>query len=150
MDAVTYPEAKVADFINDKFIALRIPNDAEPYADDFSVSWTPRIIILDPMGKIHQSNVGFFPPDEFIPSLELGLAKIDFNMKCLDECRKHLKCILTSHANSASAPEALYFDGVAQYKISGEAAPLKKAYHKIKDQYPDSEWVFRASPYDKL
>lgn len=150
MDAVTYPDQKVADYINEKFIALRIPNDKQPYAGDFSVSWTPRIIILDPSGKIHQSTVGYFPPDEFIPALVLGLAKVDFDQDCLDDCRKYLDCILASHAKSAAAPEAVYYRGVTEYKITGEAEPLKEAHNKLKEQHPDSEWVFRSWPYSKL
>jgi len=150
MDAVTYPDEKVADYINEKFVALRIPNDAQPYAGDFSVSWTPRIIILDPAGKIHQSNVGYFPPEEFIPALVLGLAKVDFDQQCLDDCLKHLDCILGGHPKSYSAPEAVYYKGVTQYKISGEAEPLKEAYKTLKEQYPGSTWVFRAWPYSKL
>lgn len=150
MGTVTYPEKLVADFIHDKFVPLRIPNDAKPYADDYSVSWTPRIIILDPDGKIHQSTVGFFPPEEFIPALELGLAKVDFDNNCLDACMKHLDCILNSHAKSAAAPEAVYYRGVARYKITDMAEPLKEAYNLLKEQYPDSEWVYRASPYRLL
>jgi len=150
MDAGTYPNQPVADLIDDKFIAVRIRSDLEPYAENFSVSWTPRLIILDPTGKIHQSTVGFFPPEEFIPALVLGLAKVDFDAACLDACLKHLDCILSSHVKSASAPEAVFYKGVTEYKISGKAEPLKEAYHKLEKQYPDSEWVFRASPYRLL
>ena len=54
MDAVTYPNEPVADFINGKFVAVRIRNDEQPYADNYLVSWTPRIIILDQLVRVHQ------------------------------------------------------------------------------------------------
>ena len=75
--------------------------------------------------------MGFFPPEEFIPSLILGLAMIDFYAGCLDDCLKHLNCILGSHLRSGSAPEAAYYKGVTEYKISGEAGQLKITYNRL-------------------
>ena len=105
---------------------------------------------MDPMGRMIQSSVGFFPPEEFIASLELGLAKIELKAGFLDECLKHLDCILTLHSKSASAPEAVFYRGVTEFKISGEAGALKETYNRLKKDYPDSEWVYRASPYRLL
>ena len=150
MDAVTYPDDKVTDYISGKYIALRLANNAEPYATDYMVKWTPRIIILDAAGQIHQSTIGFFSAEEFIPCLELALAKADFNLNHLEESKIHLDLILNNHPKSLSAPEAIYFMGVTDYKLSGEAGPLKDAYNKLKDQYPDSEWTQRAMPYRLL
>lgn len=150
MDAVTYPDEIVADYIDDTFIPLRMSSDIQPYADDFQVKWTPRIIILDPTGAVHQSNVGFFPPEEFIPSLELGLAKVDFNQDCLEECRQHLNRILSSHPQSFSAPEAVYLKGVVKYKTIGDAKFLKEAYYQLQERYPASEWAQRTWPYRLL
>ncbi len=150
MDAVTYPDEKVADYISEKYVALRLANDAEPYVSDFMVKWTPRIVILDAAGQIHQSTVGFSSPEEFIPSLELALAKADFNLDHIEECKMHLDLILNDHPKSLSAPEAVYLKGVTNYKLSGEAGPLKDAYNKLKDRYPDSEWTQRAMPYRLL
>lgn len=150
MDAVTYPDEQVAGYINDSFVALRMAYDTQPYAEDFKVKWTPSIFVLDQSGDIHQSTVGFFPPEEFIPSLELGLAKVDFDLDCLDECQHHLNRILSSHPRSAVAPEAVYLLGVTRYKMTGQAGPLKEAYHQLQERYPDSEWTRRASPYRLL
>jgi hypothetical protein len=150
MDAVTYPDEKVTDYISNKYIALRLANNAEPYASDFMVKWTPRIIVFDAAGQIHQSTIGFSSPEEFIPFLELALAKADFNLNHLEECKIHLDLILNNHPNSFSAPEAVYYKGVTDYKLSGEAGPLKDAYNTLKDRYPDSEWTQRAAPYRLL
>jgi hypothetical protein len=150
MDAVTYPDDKVTDYISEKYIALRLANSAEPYATDYMVKWTPRIIILDAAGHIHQSTIGFLPPEEFIPCLELALAKADFNLNHLEECKNHLDHILNDHPKCLSAPEAVYYKGVTDCKLSGEAGPLKDAYNTLKDRYPDSEWAQRAQPYRLL
>ncbi len=150
MDAVTYPNEKVTDFISENFIALRIASDAEPYAADFMVNWTPRIIVLDSFGLTHQSTVGFLPPEEFIASLELGLAKGEFDLKNFDDCKKHLDRILEAQPQSTSAPEAVYLRGVSAYKLGGDAGPLKDAYRTLQDKYPESEWAQRALPYRLL
>lgn len=150
MDAVTYPESEVADYIKDNFIPLRIGSSTEPYCVDFMVKWTPRTIVLSSFGVVHQSKLGFFPPEEFIPSLELGLARADFDSDRLDECQKRLERIIDNYPQSASAPEAVYLRGVTSYKISGDAASLKDAYHTLKDTYSSSEWVARALPYRLL
>ncbi len=150
MDAVTYPDDKVAEFIFNNFIPLRIAGDEEPYAADFMVNWTPRIIVLDSVGLSHQSEVGFLPPEDFIASLELGLAKADFDSHKLEDCKAHLHRILEGYAGSSSAPEAAFLLGVTSYKLSGQAAPLKEAYHFLQGKYPDSEWAKRALPYRLL
>jgi hypothetical protein len=150
MGAVTYPNEKVVDFITENLIPLQISNEAEPYIGQFNVKWTPRIFILDPNGKEHQSTLGFMKPENFIPSLELGMAKVDFDLECFEDCLSHLDHILTASPESSSAPEAVYLKGVAGYKKSGDAAPLKDAYNRLQKEYPDSEWTERASPYRLL
>ncbi len=47
MDAVTYPDDKVVEFINVKLIPLRVKSDSMPYSKDFNVTWTPTLITLD-------------------------------------------------------------------------------------------------------
>lgn len=114
------------------------------------VKWTPTIFVLDQSGIIHQSIVGFLPPEEFIPALELGLAKVDFDLDCLDECQHHLNRILGSHPRSASAPEAVYLLGVTRFKMTEQSGALKEAYYQLQERYPDSDWTRRASPYRLL
>ena len=150
MDAVTYPDDNVIAYVRQNYIGLRIGSDTEPYCVDFMVKWTPRIIVLDSYGLVHQSTVGFFPPEEFVPSLELGLAKSAFNQDRLKECKKHLEKILAEHPNSGSAPEAVFFQGVTAYKLTDKAGPLKDAYNTLQEKYPESGWVKRALPYRLL
>lgn len=150
MDAVTYPDEEVAGYIDDSFVALKMAYNTQPFADDFKVKWTPSIFVLDQSGNIHQSIVGFLPPEEFIPALELGLAKVDFDLDCLDECQHHLNRILGSYPRSASAPEAVYLLGVTRYKMTEQSGALKEAYYQLQERYPDSDWTRRASPFRLL
>lgn len=150
MDAVTYPDETVADFITDNLIALRLKYDTEPYASQFQVKWTPDIIILGPDGKAHQQSVGFMHAKDFIAFLELGMAKVDFDSDCFEDSLEHLENILSRFKDTPSAPEAVFLRGVNNYKKSGSPGPLKDAYEKLQADYPDNPWAKRASPYRLL
>ena len=149
MGAVTYPNEKVADFIMQRMVPLQVPAD-KPLAEEFKVKWTPTIVILDSNGKEHHRTVGFFPPEEFIPNLLLGMGKIDFDNDRLGEAILHFERLLEEYPKSNAAPEAIYLHGVSLFKKSHDAAPLKEAYARLKSEYPQSEWTLRAQPYSLL
>ena len=149
MGAVTYPDEKVADFVMNRMVPIQVQSDS-PLAAEFKITWTPTIIVLDYYGKEHHRTVGFFPPEEFIPSLLLGMGKIDFDTNQFNAAMTHFDTILAEYPKSSAAPEAIYLRGVSGYKASHDAAPLKEAYEKLKAEYPASEWVKRAQPYSLL
>jgi hypothetical protein len=45
----------------------------------FRVQYTPTIVLVDEDGKELHRTVGFLPPEEFIPSMMLGIGKALFN-----------------------------------------------------------------------
>jgi outer membrane protein assembly factor BamD (BamD/ComL family) len=121
-----------------------------PLADEFKVKWTPTIVVLDSSGKEHHRTVGFFPPEEFIPSLLLGMGTIDFDTDQFNDAIIHFDRLLDEYPKSGAAPEAIYLRGVSRYKASHDPKPLKEAYEKLKAEYPASEWTQRAQPYSLL
>lgn len=150
MDAVTYPNEDVADFISGKIIPLRVPSDAKPLSADFNIVWTPTLITLDINGKEHHRTVGFLPPEELIPSLILGMGKCDFELDRFDSAIAHFDSLLAGYPKSAVAPEAIYLRGVSLYKSTHEPGHLKKAYEHLAKDYPNEEWTRRAKPYSLL
>ena len=150
MDAVTYPDAKVISFMQKNVIPLRVNFDAQPLATDFNVKWTPTIVILGNQGEEHHRTVGFFGPEELIPSLLLGIAKVHFETEQFDKALANLEKLLSDYPNSSSAPEAIYLKGVNLYKSTEDPKPLKIAYENLEANYPDSEWTQRAYPYRLL
>lgn len=147
MDAVTYPDEKVINFINQHFVPLRIPYNAEPYATDFNVKWTPTIITLDPNGKEHYRTMGFLAPEDFIPSLYLAIGKASFDSEDLDKAQIYFDNLLTEYPKSDFAPQGVYLQGVSKYKSTHDPKPLRKAYDQLKEKYPASYWAKRAYPY---
>ena len=150
MDAVTYPKKEVAEFLNKAVVPLRVPSDAKPLSDDFNLKWTPMLAVLDWNGKEHQRTVGFLPPDEFIPSVLLGIAKTHFDQDQFGEALTVLDRILSDYGGSNAAPEAVFLKGVCGYKSTQNPTPLKEAYEKLQAAYPASEWTKRALPYRLL
>ena len=150
MDAVTYPDDKVAEFINGILIPLRVKSDSMPLSKEFNVTWTPALVTLDQDGKEHHRTVGFLPPSELIPSLLLGIAKVNFDLGKFDACLERLEKLLSQYPKSKAAPEAVFLRGVAGYKSTHDAKPLKAAYEKLQADYPQSEWADRAQPYRLL
>ena len=88
---------------------------------------------------------GFFPADDFLAQLELGLAKLDFQSERYEEARKRFRKIYEEHPASGAAPEALYWSGVSAYKATNDAQHLKATGILLKEKYPDSEWLRKAS-----
>jgi len=150
MDAVTYPDKKVADFIKKNLIALRLQSDAKPYCTDFKISWTPTLVVLDHEGKEHHRTVGFLSPEELIPSLLLGITKTRFEQQQYAEALSVIQQILDEYPGSGSAAEALFLKGVVRYKSTHDPKPLKEAYEQLQAQYPASELTKRAHPYRLL
>jgi len=147
MDAVTYPDEKVAGFLNGSVIPVRLAFNAKPYAKDFTVMWTPTLITLDENGKEHYRTVGFLPPAELIPSVLMGIAKAHFDLNRLAEALAVMEQILAEHPRSKAAPEAVYYAGVARYKSTHDPKQLRAGYEKLAADYPASDWVERAYPY---
>jgi TolA-binding protein len=150
MDAVTYPNAPVAEFIEENMVPLRLPFNAQPESTDFRLRWTPTLITLDAEGEEHHRTVGFLPPEELIPSLLLGIARAHFDRDQFSEALSRLDKILADYPKSASTPEAVYLAGVARYKSTHDPKSLKEAYERLQAEYPSSEWTTRAYPYRLL
>ncbi len=147
MDAVTYPDEKVASFLSDSVIPLRVAYDHPILAKQFGVKWTPTLVTLDIEGQEHHRTVGFLGPDELIPSLLLGMGKCFYETDRFDEALSLFEKLLATSPQSNSAPEAIFLRGVSLYKSTKDPKPLRHAYDKLAAEYPQSEWATRAYPY---
>lgn len=147
MDTVTYPNEKVANFINKNVIALRIPADQEPLASKFNIKWTPALMILDHNGGEHQRTVGFMTAEELIPSILLGTGNAYFDDSRFQEALECFEKIINQYSESDSVEEAIFQTGVSSYKSTNDPIPLRDAYEKLTNEYPSGLWTKRAAPY---
>jgi hypothetical protein len=150
MDAVAYPDSAVTRFINDNFIPLRIPADDPELARRFGVRWTPTLLILDADGNEQYRTLGFYPPEDLIPSLLLGMGKAKFNQPDRPAACDCFNRIIADYAGNSLAPEAVYLRGVANYIESHDVNNLLGIYDTLAADYPQSTWLTRADPYRLL
>ncbi len=147
MDAVTYPNPKVIDFLQSRVIPLQLRSNSEPYATDYCVKWTPSLLIIDGEGKEHYRATGFLSAVDLLPALMLGIGKGCFDQDRFDEAIECFDSVIAEYSYSCSAPEAVFFRGVALYKSTHQVEHLKQMYRKLQDDYPQSQWAKRAYPY---
>jgi len=149
MDAVTYPDKNVAEFITQNFIPLRVLSDAIPLSTDFNVQGAPTLILLDTSGKEHYRTAGFIPAEEMIPLLLFGIAKTYFDLGQFDQAIQRLDVIISEHPKSYTAPEATYLRGVYAYRSTRDRKHLRQAYEKLRHENKHRGWALRALPLAK-
>lgn len=147
MAAVTFPELAVANFLTDKLVAVQIPVSSGTLATEFRVTWTPTLIMLDYYGKEHLRSVGFVPPEEMVPLMLLGQARVALDLGQYNEAVVQLNTLLNGNPVSVWAPEAVFMRGVSRFKASQDPRGLKEAQAQLARDYPGSEWQKKAEPY---
>jgi hypothetical protein len=150
MDAVTYPNDKVKAFIQKNLIIVKLLAGAQPLTGQFKVTWTPTFVILDQDGQEHYRAVGYESPEEFIPFLLMGIAKINFDKGNYPKAIVLLEQITAEYPHSTVAPESVYLLGVSRFKTTHKAQDLRQIYETLKAKYPNSDWLKRAQPYSLL
>jgi hypothetical protein len=107
--------------------------------------WTPTIIVLTPEGQEVRRSQGFFPPEEFIPELKLGLGQALMLEKNFAGAFDLFDQVVRDQADSRSVPEAMYWQGVSAYKRDGNAQSLIRYWKELQQKAPESDWWQKAS-----
>ena len=133
-------------FVEQHFVPLKIHVREQPQLfERFGARWTPTQLILDESGEEHYRIEGFLPKDDLLAKLEMGLGKLAFERQRFDDAQRTFHDVEMQHPASGAAPEALYWEGVAAYKSSNDAARLQDTARHLSQRYPESEWTRRAS-----
>lgn len=142
----TYPEKSVIDFVNENFIPVQLNQRQNPELfKQNKVIWTPTVTICDSRGAEQFRWIGYLPPEEFMPKAKFApawLAMLDQNFS---QASIILKEIVSLHKNSLTAPEAMYWLGVADWKVSRDFADLSNSWTSLMEIYPNSEAARKAS-----
>jgi TolA-binding protein len=149
-----YPDARVADFIEQNFIPIRVhvreQRDAfKQLGERYSAQWTPTILILDANGQERHRIEGFLPADDFVAQLILGLGHAAFAESNFAEAESRFNQIVEQYPNSDAAAEALYWKGVSRYKATGDPSALAATATAFSQRYRDTPWAKKASVWAK-
>lgn len=153
MNTGPYSNEKVQRFLAERFIPVRSECSMEnptPLMRRFGIQWTPTFIVHDPDGKEHHRFVGYVPVDDLFAQLGLGIGKIFYDTDRMDEAIRQFRTVIERHPDAGATPEAVFLQGVAEYKHTRDAKALRRAHDALKARYPQSEWARRAEPYSAI
>jgi hypothetical protein len=144
MDTVTYPDPRVAEFVEHHFLPVRVVVKQNPgLAGEYLVSWTPNVVVADEKGRVHYRLEGYLTPEDFVARLSLGVGKYWLNRKQFSQAEGRFEEVARRHPGTEVGPEALYWLGVARFKPSHDAAQLRPSWQMLAQEYPGSEWTRR-------
>src|ERR1051326_1719053 len=152
MDTVTYPDARVASFVDGNFNAIRTNiRDPQHAMRDLlravKPPWAPTFVFLGARNVELRRYVGWLPPLEFIAELNFVLGVDDLLHRRFDEAKEHFRAACDDSLRNGIAPEALFWAGVAAYKTGGKPA-LRVVWDELTARFPDSTWARRADVWD--
>lgn len=104
MGAVTYPDPLVIEFLNERFVPVRLHLvDEAATVKTLAVGWTPGLVVLDPDGRQHRRMFGFHPPADFVAELALGWLMEAIDRGHGPQARERAKVALEVHARRPRA-----------------------------------------------
>jgi hypothetical protein len=148
MGAVTYPNAQVAEFVAERFVAMKF-NLKEPHPDfkealgRGKVLWAPLLVFLDGRGSELRRYVGFLPPDEFLAELRLVLGLAAMTHTDFAAALRWFDGAADLFPAASAAPEALFWAAGAGYRIAGLPEVIRR-WDDLRARYPESTWARRA------
>ncbi len=147
MGAVTYPEAKVVEFVEKNFVPVQIPVSNTTLMEKYQVKWTPTLLVVDTEGYEHFRRVGFFDPDDLVANLMTGKGRYFFDGEQFFEAASMFKAVQDMYPGTEAAAEAIFYLGVTGYKMNHDPKALRQAYDTLMEKYPHSQWSKQASVY---
>jgi hypothetical protein len=147
MDAVAFTDPSVVSFIANHLVPVRVAADDPGLGPKYKVKWTPTLLLLDADGVEQSRTLGFYPPEELVPALLLGIGKWKFNLPDRPAAAAIFERIAADFPKSPAAPEAAYLAGVSRYIEGHDIGELIGIYDRIAGSWPASPWATRADPY---
>jgi tetratricopeptide (TPR) repeat protein len=147
MGAVTYPDERVAKFLSLNFVPVQVQTSNTALMQRFSVSWTPTLLVLDADGREHYRAVGFFTPEDMLASFMTAKGRWALDTDQLAEARAIFEEVISCYPDKDAAAEAIFFLGVAKYKLSHDPKPLRETYDELNAKFPNSTWAKQADHY---
>lgn len=128
----------------DRFVPVKLDVTVQKdLARQFRVLWTPTLVVVHPAGIVTREVVGFLPPAEILAELELADALVDLRSAKAAAARDRLRAMRGRGGHVAA--EALYWEGVATYRASGDEDDLWRVWRELPARHPESPWALRTT-----
>ena len=102
---------------------------------------------MDSEGVERSRIEGYLPKNSFRARLEMALARVAFMDKKWSEAEKAYLGVAQHYADTAAAPEAIYWSAVSRYKGTNDHTVLGEVVAELNEKYPDSEWTLKSLPW---
>lgn len=146
LENTTYPNEEVISYLNEQFIPVQLNQSQNlVFFKENSVFWTPTVTVCDWQGTERHRWIGYLPPDEFLPKAKFARAWLAMLSQNWNEASSVFSEIVSVHKHSLSAPDALYWLGIAKWKMSRNFDDLSQAWTDLMEKYPRSEAALKAS-----
>jgi TolA-binding protein len=145
-----YPDSRVAQFINEHFVPVRVHvqkqrDEFKRLGEQFGAQWTPTTLIVDGTGQERHRIEGFLPAGDFLAQLAMGRGHAAVARGEFEVAAQIFRDVLDTNAGSDVAPEARYWYGVSQYKNTNDPAALVQTARDLQQQYGQSAWAKKSS-----
>jgi hypothetical protein len=142
---VTYPDARVARELTERFVLLKLDlfKSPRPVMRPLNVIWTPTLLFADRRGTVHYRSVNFLPPDLFLTLLDIGESHVDLRWSRADQAIERLQAAFERDPENALAPEVLYWWGIGVYLKTRSNSRMYEVWDVLHERFPDSIWTAR-------
>lgn len=146
LEAATYPDGAVGRALAERFVPVKLDVTVQrELARQFRVLWTPTLVVVHPAGIVTRETIGFLPPAELLAELELAEALVELRSARAAAARDRLHALRERGDGRHVAAEALFWEGIATYRASGNKEDLWPAWREIVARYPGSSWAVRTA-----
>jgi hypothetical protein len=136
----------VAEALAGRFVPVRLDIKAEPeLARRFHVLWTPTLTVRHPAGIPAREWAGFLPPGEFLAELALAEALVLLRSARPGDALERLRGMRARFGATRVAPEAMFWEGVADYRRGGDKERLWAVWRELVAAHPDSAWAVKTT-----
>lgn len=134
------------EFISRNFVPVRIhvKERLQDFAR-FNAVWTPTLSLCEADGTERHRFVGFYPLDEFLAQLSLGVAKAAFGRRQFEEALHGFENVAADFPYTDAAPEAVYWAAASAFKATGDGEFLEKGRQALEERCPRSIWTTKAT-----
>lgn len=142
LDAVTHPDEAVAAAVHDVAVPIRVNVlENRPLSKKMGAVWTPIFVFLDGDGVEQYRFIGFLPPEEFIPQVHLARGREALAKGDAAKARACYQGVVDRWPASDAAPEALYWTGVCDFKLTKDMKVLLDRCKEVPKRYPGHIWA---------
>lgn len=132
--------------LNDSFVPVKVNIGEQPkLAHTFGVFWTPTLIGLHHRGIRLRKTVGYLSPNELLAELLLMRGFFELRSGQPVVAVELLRQMPEEHPGASVAPEAIYWEGVAAYRIRRDKEDLWKVWRRLAAEHPGSLWAMKTT-----